>query len=66
MDGRSDEFLDALSMMSAALRLLEEGDCPFDVAAHLDFATHRLGDHLAGNHLALSNLMEISQPNWIN
>jgi hypothetical protein len=66
MDGRIDEFLDALTMMSAALRLLQEGECPFDVAAHLDFATHRLGDHLAASDLALSDLMEVRQPNWIN
>ncbi len=66
MDGRIDEFVDALSMMTAALRLLQEGDCPFDVAAHLDFAAHRLGDHLSGNGFAVSAVIEDRQSNWIN
>ena len=66
MDGRTDEFLDALAMMSAALRLLQEGDCPFDVAAHLDFATHKLGDHVAGNSFAFASLTDDRPPNWIN
>ena len=66
MDGRTDEFLDALAMMSAALRLLQQGDCPYDVAAHLDFATHKLGDHVAGNSFAFAGVMDDRPPNWIN
>ena len=66
MDPRIDEFLDALSMMSTALRLLQDGDCPYEVAAHLDFATHKLGDHVAGNSYAFASVMDDRPPNWIN
>jgi hypothetical protein len=54
MPDRSEEFEDALSLMDAASRLLSEGDCPFDVAAHLDFAVHRLADHVGTCHPELT------------
>ena len=66
MDGRIDEFIDALSMMTAALRLLQEGDCPFDVAAHLDFAAHRLGDHLGVEGHKAGGALYNGPSTWLN
>lgn len=46
MDDRLEEFTDALSWIDAAYKVLFPGDCPFDVAGHLDFAARRLADHV--------------------
>ena len=66
MDARLDEYMDALGMMNAAMRLLQQGDCPFDVAAHLDFAAHRLGDHLAVKGFPVGAVMAGGPLHWLN
>lgn len=47
MEDRLDELAEALAWIDAANRLLCAGDCPFDVATHLDFAARRLAAHVS-------------------
>ena len=41
-----DADLEALDLMSAALKILDECNSPGDIGAHLDFAVARLREHM--------------------
>jgi hypothetical protein len=65
MYDRLEEFTDALTWIDAAYKVLSAGDCPFDVAAHLDFAARRLADHVNAIGGATINVGS-QRGHWLN
>jgi hypothetical protein len=51
MNQIAQDLAQALSLMQAALSLLDGTDVAHEVGAHLDLAIHRLSDLLAGDGL---------------
>ena len=46
----SANLADVLNYLSSALDLLDASDAPGDIAAHVDFARHKLEDFLSAGH----------------